>query len=574
MTRSHRAVLVVLAVVLVGLPAVGAVAGSPAASLQASSDSGNLTLEQLRDGGEQAAGRAPSTRWLSESSNVWVDYPHVNPLQRSSGESWQAGQILESGETVRTDTLRFHFTGPRGLNTTQKRLKIAYWEVGTREVQTANGTVERQYAKNVTTETKTLEFSGSAGVSEVDLRSHFDRPVRVTMWIPGNDGARWTFEHHTMRTEQAVSTDTAGERIWWVLKEYVLWVVGLGFAAVAAIFGAKRRAGAGPQKGYVWWLIVLSIGGFAIGLFAYGSIAEALVDAPQILAVVTVGLLSIPLIEADRDLDKWMWIKPELIKSVTASGGEAVDSVKFTEDIRRVVRMPSGKLAVVEPGLLKFVARLFGGAAHLEGVEDMPTESRAIGRSGIDKIAWTSATAEKCLDYAPEGWHFEIPDTARELIPLGVAAIALATVGQFLVGTTALGVLALPLLALRPHAGTASFEAANAMQRAAYVTSLYAAIEHQEAATLKESREKRLREKAKNQKDVEEALESKDATLLEEAVSDVDPQLLELGDGALGELDEDDGDDESDDGDSEPVENEKPAWLDSLLGNGGEPADD
>lgn len=550
MRDGHRTIALVALVLLAGLPAVGAAAGAPAVSPQSNATSSgaghSYSLDELRQGGTQPANRAPSTRWLSDYSSVWVDYPHTNPLKQDGSSEWQAEQILEPGSMVRSKTLRFHYSGPRNGDSHSYQLRVVYWQVGTESVESKNGTVTRQVAQNVTSETKTLKFDGSAGVAKVDLRSYYDRPVRVTAWVVGKqDTARWRFKYHTLRTEQAVSTNTAGERAWWALKNFVLWALCLGFGMIAAVFGLKRRAGAGPQKGTLWWVMVLVIGGGILIAASYNSIAELVVDGPQILAIVTVALLAIPLIEAERDLSKWLWLKPKLVDSVSASGGEALDALKFEEDSRSVVRMPNGRLAVVSSGILKFVARVFGGAAYLEGVEEMPTESRATGRTSHDRICWTSASAETALEYEPEGWTFKMPTTLRELIPVAVAAIALAVVGQAILSTSALGVLALPLLALRPRSGSARWQPANAQQRAAYITALYAAIEHDEAETLEESRRKVLREMAQNQKQVEKALEQKDATLLEEVVTDIEPELLDLGDGALDKLEDDDGDDEN-----------------------------
>ena len=187
----------------------------------------------------------------------------------------------------------------------------------------------------------------------------------------------------------------------------------------------------------------------------------------------------------------------------------------------------------------------------LEGVEDMPTESRVVGSTGYDRIAWTRADADQALEYEPEGWQFNLPTDGNGLIKLGIAAVAFAALGQAWIGSTLVGVLALPALALRPKSGSAWFAPANAHQRAAYVSMLYGAVEYEEAETLEESRRKRLESESTNQKDVEQALEKRDATLLEEAVSDVEPELANLGNGHPdhgGDTDSDDVDDQDDSG--------------------------
>jgi hypothetical protein len=263
---------------------------------------------------------------------------------------------------------------------------------------------------------------------------------------------------------------------------------------------------------------VLAIGGGAALTYLYNDLAELFIAGPKLLALLTVALIGIPVLEARRDVSRWEFWRPHLTDAKTASGEAAKDAIKFEESRERLVRMPNGRLAVVRPGIRKFLARLFGGAAYLEGQDGIDTETDAIGSSSTEQVVWVSASADEALEYEPEGWSWRWPSTGSQLLGLGLLSVLFAGVGQAALGTPLLGIGAIPVMALRPESGHARTEPANAHQRAAYVTALYSTVEHEEAETLEELREDLISESVKNQKHVQQALETKDATLIQEAV--------------------------------------------------------
>lgn len=513
MSSSGARGLFALLLVVSGVAATVAVvptAASPADSTNASS---SYALEDLRNDGQQIGGAAPSMRWYQTArmdEALYIDYQNSNPLRRSGGdESYQADELLEAGSTVDVNTLTIHSQGG-GLGERTHTLHIVYWQT---RVVNESGT-ETVVATNVSETTTQVTFSRAFDTAEIDLRNNPEK-YQVTMWLEGSESARWRFAHQSRKTSAAVSTDTAGERLWWLISNYALWVLGFGFLIFGGVFLAKKKAGAGPQLGTLTWAFGLSILGGGLLLFAYDSVADLFVDAPKLLALATVLLLAIPVLEGETHLSKWLFLKPELLDATSAAGEDAKDAAEALLDERTVVRMPDGDLAVVEPGLLKFFARLFGEAAHLEGQSEIAMEMRTTG-SKHDQIIFADPEGEEALDYDSEGWTFDPPTTMSGLLPLGAVATALALVGGGLFDAAWIGAAALPLLSIRPAGGEARLEGAVGHTRPAFVTMMYGAREFDQAKTLAEARERIVREVAKNERDVEQALDRRDTTLLEE----------------------------------------------------------
>jgi hypothetical protein len=561
--RPGRIALAIATAVLLSAPLVvgpvagGAAAGPAPVAATGSVDSANLTYDELRGGGRQISGAAPSTRYVGGSGSLYVDHEHANPLRNSGGEEWQVQKLLRPGATVNVNELRFHAQGSQSAGSREYTLHVVYWQLAERSVERGNRTVTQRYADNVTTTTKTLSFPRPFGTSTVDLRPHYGEPVEVTMWLEqAPESARWRFTHHSLSTTQGVSTDTAGERLWWLFTNFGLWVMGFAIPVFGGIFAAKRRAST-PDKGTIWWLIVVLLAGGGILLFAYSSLAELFVDAPQVLAGVIVALIGIPILEHETGVRKVAFAKPELVDATTASGKEGVDSVDWQLEVRKVTRLPGGVDAVLPDGkkLRRWLARVAGGACVLEGMPDFDERFDVSGGStSIDELVFSRASASQALYYEPEGWTLGVPSGSDELLKLGLSSVVLAVLGSVTVGMTLLGALAYPALHVRPVKGRAYVEAADAHMRAAYVTMLYGSVEFDNAETLESAREELVRATASKERDVQGELDRQDATLVEETLTDGDLSLavedVEPSEDVAGNGEDSD---DSEDGDGGPT---------------------
>mgnify|MGYP000444501962 CR=1 FL=1 len=530
----------VLAVLVLVGSILGAAAFGVAAGAQ-STESTDYELSELRQGGQQVAGGAPSYRWVESDVSMYVDRRHTNPLKSGGGEDWQVEKLLRPGETVNTNTVRFHYQGPRGTSNRTYTVHVVYWQEGTREVERNGSTVERTVAVNQTHETHELTFGGAFDTTELDLRGHYDEPVRVTMWVDESpDVARWTFQHKSLETAQTVTTQTAGDRLWWLVSNYVLWIVAFGLVGASISLWAIRRAGAGPQMGVASWAFLIGIGGFFAIMWNYEGIATLFARGPKILAATTVALLMIPWVEGQDDrLRKNLFVRPVVTEAVSASGQEARDALYLEIAEKKVTELPDGTLSVVKPGPIKFLARVLGGAAPLQGARDMgKTEVRAEGSTRHDRVVWITPDADEIVDYAPETISLHRPPELS--LKIGGIALTLLVINASWIGASVLSWLAYAglgftvLTALEVRSGYAKIEPATAHERSAHVTTMVASKEMDDAQTLDEARRETYKERAKSSKDVEEVVEVRDDTLIKEMLGvevDASVRSADSGDG-------------------------------------------
>jgi len=103
------------------------------------SEDDELTLSELREGGQKIPGADPSQRWL-ESGSVFVDYESAEPLAPEPAE-WEVQNVLGPGSLVQTDTLTFNAQRPRDAGSSEYELVVVSYE--SEHVQQGNTTVER-----------------------------------------------------------------------------------------------------------------------------------------------------------------------------------------------------------------------------------------------------------------------------------------------------------------------------------------------------------------------------------------------------------------------------------------------
>lgn len=493
-----------------------AVAIPAAAQSGESSGTGEFSITELSKGGEHVSEQVPSLRVIGETS-LYVDTEYDNPLKDSSESALSAGNVVEDGGVVRQNTLRFKHLDTKGRDLT---LHIVYWSREAR--QTENGT-KRVVAANQSHVTRQLQFDGPFATTKVDLREHYGEGKRVTMWIESYpDTARWMFVHKSLETSKAVETDTKGERTWWMIKSYGIWVVLFGFVSAGVSLWAVKRAGAGPMVGLGTWTFVLFIVGFLAIAIDYQGISTLFTRGPKLLAGATVALLTIPWVEKQDDrVDRYLFVKPVVDDAVTAAGTEGMDSLYLELATHRVTDLAKDGLAVVKPGPLKFLARVLGGAAPLIGAEDLEqTEVANRGPAKWDNIVWVDHNSDEIIDYQAEGFDLRRPPDL--VLAIGAISIGLLTLNAWqirepmLLWLGGLGLAIAVLGCLKVRQGHAKVDVADAHSRSAHITTMMLSKEIADAETLTDSRRETYRERAKTSKEIEDVVELRDETIIKE----------------------------------------------------------
>jgi len=350
------------------------------------------------------------------------------------------------------------------------------------------------------------------------------------MWVESApETARWRFTHKSLATAQTVSTQTAGERLWWLVKNYVIWIVAFGLVGASVSLWSIRRAGAGPQMGVGTWAFLIGIVGFVALLWNYEGIATVFARGPKVLAAATVALLMIPWVEGQDDrLRKFLFVRPVVTEAKSASGAEAKDALYLELAEKKVTELPDGTLSVVKAGPIKFIARVLGGAAPLQGARELgQTEVRADGSTSHDRVVWIKPDVEEIVDYEPESIGISRPPDLSLIVgAIGLTLLVLnaSWLGVSVIGWLAYGMIGFTVLtAFEIRSGHAKVEPATAHMRSAHVTTMVASKDMDDAETLDEARKETYKERAKSSKDVEEVVEVRDDTLIKEMLGvDVD----------------------------------------------------
>ncbi|GAB3676860.1 hypothetical protein [Halopiger thermotolerans] len=565
MTRATRYGLVALVLVLVASVALGtatAVAQPDEPTNETITDSaeleGKYSLETLRSGGRTVSGADPSTRWLGDSGSMYVDYSSANPLTSGKTEEWEAENLLANGDLVRVNELTFHATRLRNAESETYELVVVYWTEGTR--QRGNATVP---VANVQAEDrKELPIEGAFAHETVDLRRS-DESRRVTMWLEDSsgdrvDGAQWTFKHHSLATAADAGIDGEGDYLSRALMEFLLPIAGRSFVVGGAANRGVKRAGVGPQYGYVPWIVGLTLATFIFVSWQFTTLADLVARAPLILSAYVVGIVGIVVLEGQQsNVKETVFLRPHLVDVANARGDDAKDSLLADMKTEKVVDLHNGAKAVVRPGVRPFLSRVFGGKAVLDPSRPLTTEIN-LAESEWDQLILVDPDADETLDYTPEGWKFEVPELTDWGDALEIATGGAVTVGiVLLVGFLAswawgigAGLVVIALVCATPTETAARVDPANGHERAAFISMMYLAENHDDAETLESARKKLIRERARSERDVDEALETQDATLVEEMFgSDVDRRLVDDASSAT---------DSSDDRDRERADQEIP----------------
>jgi hypothetical protein len=422
--------LPVIAVLLVGLTAVAA---SGTAALGAPSGGESLSLDDLRNGGQQVAGDnpPPSVRLIGEGA-VLVRYQPAQPFANEQ-------ERLEPGERVETNTiqLRSSWFGDGPLDVT---VNIAYWQQETRTVQTENGTRTEQVARNVTQQTVDAQFGQGYETTDIRLRPHYDSEYQVTMWLESSDGtpiegARWRFSHRSNPGYSAASDiNSEGDKWEWGFMTFVLpGVPGIlvgGYSARSIL----QKTIVGPRKGALWWAGVSFIGMLVTGFGLFYQAAVLLAAAPWLAGLGMASIAFIVYIEAfDAEVEEAEFRQKNLRDAISPAepagddrdGHEDASTLADAADYKDTVYEKiaevdvirrNGSLYMPKRGIRPFIARLFTTPAKVP-VDDLKTKIEAEGdKDKVFEVDPESARVLRhesaTLAFAPEFIH--PPDTPNE----------------------------------------------------------------------------------------------------------------------------------------------------------------
>ena len=496
-------VLALLAVPVVGL-ATASIGDRPPQQV-ATNATGEYTLAELKEDG---------THYDKPSARIASD--HVYWLTHEPGdEPWKTEPELLDEPLVKSNTLYLNSirVSPEPV---EFDVHMVFWEPHTRTVTEGNTTTTEQVARNVVDVEQRVTLGRGWPTATLDL-PHHDDPVRLTIWIEGlGEEARWTLRHHSIATSDAIAINSEGDYLWRAFQEFIGPVIVGAFGVGYLVKRALDRAGVGPMWGYGPWIFLISLVTAFVVAGVFGSFAEIFVHAPQIVAGYVVAIFGVIVLETyTADVTDALFIQPEPESARSASGEHALDARRARKREETLLRTPGGDVAIVRSGLFPFLARVFGGTATLQGLENLDTEIEWTNDDG--NLFVVAPGSDDVLEYVPESFEW---DTEPSYV-LGAAVVAGLGSGWYLSATLGFAVGVLVFVAgaavfLRATDGHAAIEPAPAHLRSAWVTSMFLTKEADEAATLQESRKKRIREAAKNEKHVERELEERDATLVEE----------------------------------------------------------
>jgi hypothetical protein len=537
---------------LLVVSAVGAVAvvADDHTQNQDQSAEDKYSLSELREGGTQYEG-ASSMRITGDQAYWAIYWPADNPMANPpEGDGWK---YLEPGQEVGRNTVYLR-TIKTDSGVENKTVRVVYWQTEQKQITEGNTTTTETVLTNVTEDTQVVQFVQGRPTEPVNLRKH-DQATHVTMWFEENPKeARWTFTHKSIATTQSANIDTMGD--YWIQVGQDL-ILPLLFGLFLVGFGVKKaikRAGIGPQWGYVPWVILIVIITIISTVYLYGSIAELLVDLPKLAAVVLLAMIGIVMLETfSTNVDKVFFARPSVEEVVSPSGDEGYDMYEFDGETHKVVRMPDGTRSVVKPGLLPFLSRVFGGVAPLEGVENIKSRVE-MPESKWDETHFVDAESDEIVDYRREGWTLDIPWPEDHgyvpfLTKMGAYLIGGAMIssayGYSTVGFAALAALTIAAF-VRPRNGYARIDPAPTHAKSAVANMIQLGQDYDEAVTIDEAREENWSLRAHNQRDVEETVDKRDSTLIEEMLGEDESERTVVRDNSEDGEHDNGGGDEND----------------------------
>jgi hypothetical protein len=554
MRRSSTAVVLVVVLVVAGVASVGLV-GAQGSEEEPSSgetiEEPSVSLEELRDGGSNLPDAPPGIRADSERL-WWLSHWPADAVLGDPGSFDDAyEERVSTGTTVSRTSVYLRTVAVDDRERTET-VKVAYWRLDERKVEDGNVTRTEEIASDVVVEEHEVTYQAGMPIMEIPLRTA-EEPRQVTMWIEG--GPRWRFEHDPVATAEPIAVDSVGD--FWGLAALYLVVPIVGGLGAGGVVGKKwiMRAGKGPGYPIGGWLVAITIGTGLLGMFFFDNIAELLEGAPYAVGglVAVVGLVVILESQAVRERSV-EFIKPRINSVGSPDGTEAVEVLDVERRSETVVDMPDGSPAIVRSGIRPFLARAFGVAAT---VPSLAFDTRIdVDGDDVDELIVVDPSSDSVLEYEPEGFAIDPPSTRDELVRVGsiglVAAIAAAGIGMYLSWLVAIAGLVVlgSILLVAPTPGLADVEPAKAHVRSAWISSMLLSRDVEDARTLEEARETIISQQGRGERQVQEAIETQDATLVEEMLgTEVSRSHDETGPDVYSEELNDGGSEEEDDED-------------------------
>jgi hypothetical protein len=477
----------------------------------------------------------------TEKRSFWLVYWPANNPFANIGDP-QSGQYLPENHTLGRDEIHIrtwtYVDRPETIH-------LVFWNKKMQTVERGNTTVTEPYAANVKHVTTDVTFERGRPTVAVDLPSHHNRK-RVTMWVEGEQWARWTFHHKSLATTQGKAIDSEGDYLAAAIGDFLLWIVVGGFAVGWLCRKALDKADIGPQYGYTPWIIGLTLlTGFAC-LLAFKNVAALVVNAQYVLSLYVIGVIGIVMLETySGGANDTLLLQPTLEHSESPKGEHAFDFVDVKAEEIKTVRSTDGTVSVVTPGFFPFLARAFTGAARIQNVEDLETRAN-MRESKWDEMFVIDPEADSLIEYARETWTLSVPPMDRDHAPTwGVVALGLAVAGltlhqQWVHPHVVIGVTALSLLAwaATPIEGVGYVEPAPVHIRSAFATMLRFAEDVDDAKRFDELKEQIDKERINKQRDVDKEVQNHDKTLVEEMLDPDDnvPAAIEKEDYADDEV--------------------------------------
>lgn len=506
-------------------------------------DGDTWTLDELRRGGEHPASAPPSVRYLpNRQGAVSIRYTPSAPLQNDL-------QFMQPGSTLHTDDLQLYSTRFGVQGDQPVTLRAVFYSVG--QETGPNGST-REVATDVKTRTFTMNLGYGYDTNNFTLPSHYEDPrnVHLRLEVGGEpvSGARWTFSHQTVQSEQApaMTIDSRGDLWVWAGKNIFLVVVPGLLISATGIKGIVRKTGRGPDKSLSWWAIaVIAPALLIVATVGYFRTAQVAARLPQVFGAIVVLIGAIAMLETmgrTRRTDEF--VRDE-IEDAQAPLGEALQNVVY-KDKRRVYTVERDEgLGLIKTGIRPFLARLFAKPAVLD-TSSLKTQVK-FEQGPDDRQFITHPEADEPLVWKPAHWAFEWSmfrdgeGSAFERfkwVRLGATAFSAGigwVVGLFLFDTTVLptllaGALGFVVLAAKARDGYCEFEPAPTHYREARATIAALQEAHKDAMTVEELYEENWSIRATTAKDIKELSEERDRTVTEQlAAEETGIEVFDMG---------------------------------------------
>jgi hypothetical protein len=497
-------------------------------------------LEELKDGGTPLPDAPPGIR--SDNERLWwVTHWPADAILGSPGthdDSYE--ERVDSTTTVSRTSVYLRTVSVEDTERTET-VKVAFWRLEEREVEVGNTTRTIEVATDVEVEEHEVSYRAGMPIMEIPLGTT-DEPRRVTMWIEGSDGPRWTFKHNPVAVSESIAVDSVGD--FWALAGLYIVLPAIGGIAGGGVIGKRAisRTGKGPGYPIGAWLVGILLLLGVLALFAFSSVAELIGSLPYVVGgfVAVVGLIVILESQAVRERDV-EFIKPEINSVGGPNGSKAVEALDVERRSETVVDLPSGDPAVVRSGVRPFIARAFGAAATIPSLAfdtriDVSDRTESSQKS-VDELIVVDPASSSVLEYESEGFEIDPPETRDELVRVVgvgvVAGLGLAALGMYTSWLWAVlgGAIVGAALLCSPVDGTADVDPAKAHVRSAWISSMLLSRDVEDAKTLEDARETIISQQGRGQREIQEAIEDQDATLVEEMLGTEVSRTLRDGDG-------------------------------------------